>query len=211
MNIFISPFLTEKLNTIDQRHRGRLIKHFENAAESISYHLAKIVPKGGIICAYHPKGILAHILPKIAKEKNCKVIPVHGTKHAISEFMKAGVVAHLPLTEADVIITEPDGLTSDGALFKPHEAADLPHSEVIAVGSALQFTNTRPATHDIAPVYKIATELGVYSPAHLEREAANAFSWLSSSASPLSLALPQLLGFSQPNPFPLFPIRPQAP
>src|SRR5574342_26280 len=209
--IFTSPLLADKLSMMDHRHHGRLLKHFESAAEAISYNLAKLVPKGGIIGAYHPKGILEHILPAIAKEKNCKVIPVHGTKHAISEFMKAGVLAHLPLTEADLIITEPDGLTSDGVLFTPHEAAELPHNEVIAVGSALQFTNTRPATHDIAPVYKIATELGIHSPEQLETELTSAFSWLSSpSALSLSPALPQPWGPLQPNPFPLFPTRPQA-
>lgn len=211
MNIFTSPFLLENINSADKKHHGRLLKHFENAAESISYHLTKIVPKGGIVCAYHPKSILAHILPVIAKEKNCKVIPVHGTKQAMAAFLKAGIISNLPLNEADVIITEPDGLTSDGALFTSHEAAELPHRETIAVGSALQFTKNRPATHDIAPVYKIATELGIHSPEHLEKDFVSAFSWLSSSASPLSPALPQPWEPSRPVPSPFSPTLPPAP
>lgn len=212
MKSFSSPFLINNLRKIDSTHQGRLLRHFENALSAISYHLEKIVPKGGIICAYHPKGILASILPAIAKEKNCKVIPVHGSKHAISALLNAKVVAHLPLTEADIILTEPDGLSSDGALFKPHEAAELPHREVIAVGSALQFTHERPASHDIAPVSKIVTELGIHSPEHLEKETASAFSWLSSPlVLPLSPALPRPWEPSQPIPSPILPTRHQDP
>lgn len=207
-SIFTSQFLTEKISTVDRTHRGRMVRHFESALESISYHLERVVPRGGIVCVYHPKGILGSILPQIAKEKNSKVITVHGTKHAVAALMKAGVLLTGNPAEADVFLAEPEGLTADGALFKPHEARDLPHKEIIAIGSALQFTKERPASHDIAPVYKIVTELGIYSPEHLEREATSAFSWLASSqvlkSSPVPLQ-PPLRPASLP--FPTLPDR----
>jgi hypothetical protein len=196
---FSSSFLIDKISKVDKTQRGRLLKHFENALGAISYHLERVVPRGGVICAYHPKGILGSILPAIAKEKNCKVLTVHGTKQAVVSLMKAGVLSTGNPAEADVFLTEPDGLSADGALFKPHEASDLPHKEIIAVGSALQFTKERPASHDIAPVYKIVTELGIHSAEHLEKEVTFAFSWLASS--------PAL----KPSPAPLQPpLRPAS-
>jgi len=205
---FSSSFLVDKISTIDKTHRGRLLKHFESALGAISYHLERIVPRGSIICAYHPKGILGSILPVIAKEKNCKVITIHGTKHAVTELMKAGVLSTGNPAEADVFLAEPDGLSADGALFKPHEASDLPHKEIIAVASALQFTKERPASHDIAPVYKIVTELGIHSAEHLGKEITSSFSWLASSSalkpSPAPLQPPLRPALI---PFPILPER----
>lgn len=210
MKFFSSPFLIDKIGKTEIQHRGRLLRHFEHALSAISYHLEKVVPKGGIVCAYHPKGILANVLPQIAKEKNCEIISIHGTKEAVENFLKAGVLSNHKPSEADIFLAEPDGLSSDGALFKPHETLDLPHKEIIAVGSALQFTKERPATHDIAAVYRIVTELGVYSPEHLEKEITSAFSWMASLPSralPVSPLQPQPPLRPASIPSPIFPDR----
>lgn len=206
--VFSSSFLIDEISKVDKTNRGAMLKHFESALGAISYHLEKIIPRGGIICAYHPKGILGNILPVIAKEKNCKVITVHGTKHAVTELMAAGVLSTGNPAEADIFLAEPDGLSADGALFKPHEASDLPHKEIIAIGSALQFTKERPASHDIAPVYKIVTELGIHSAEHLGKEITSSFSWLTSSSalkpSPAPLQPPLRPALI---PFPILPER----
>jgi len=192
---FSSPFLTSNLE------RGQLLRHLENAPNAISYHLDRAIPRGSIICAYYPKGILGSILPAIAKEKNCKIISVQGTKQATAEFLKAGLLANSPITEADIFLTEPDGLSADGALVLPHEK--LPHNEFIAVSSILQWTKQKPSTHDVIPIHKTITELGIYTLEQLEINAA-------SLALPLPRPLPQPL---QPAsiPSPILPTRPQAP
>ncbi|MEM3154917.1 MAG: hypothetical protein QW165_05155 [Candidatus Woesearchaeota archaeon] len=175
MQTFTSPFLPKILTD-----RGRLLRHLEKAELAISFHLQKIVPKGSIICAYHPKSILAKILPNIAKEKNCKIIAIHGTKEAMQAFIKSGTLTYELPHKADTFLAEPDGLTADGALFNPKEVCELPHNEIIAVGSVLQFTNKRPANYDVANVSKIVTEIGTYTPEHLALEIPNAFFWPSS-------------------------------
>ncbi len=208
MKTFSSSFLIDKVSKT--QHRGRLLRHFENALSAISYHLEKVVPKGSIVCAYHPKGILANVLPQIAKSKNCKIISIQGSKEAIENFLKAGVLSNYKPSEADVFLAEPDGLSSDGALFLPKEARDLPHKEIIAVGSVLQFTKERPATHDIASVHRMVTELGIYSPEHLEKEITSAFSWMISSPSqalPVSPLQPQPPLRPASIPSPIFPDR----
>jgi len=210
MKLFSSSFLIDKVSKTEKQHRGILLRHFENALSAISYHLEKVVPKGGIVCTYHPKGILANVLPSIAKEKNCKIISIHGTKEAVENFLKAGVLSNNKPAEADVFLAEPDGLSSDGALFKPHETPDLPHKEIIAVGSAFQFTKERPATHDIASVHRMVTELGIHSPEHLEKEITSAFSWMTSSPSqalPVSPLQPPPPLRPASIPSPIFPDR----
>ena len=199
MSVFSSPFLIEKYSNIEN---GHLIRHLDNALNAISYHLDSAIPRGSIICAHYPKGILGNVLPVIAKEKNCKIISVHGTKQATAEFLKADLLINAPITEADVFLTEPGGFSADGALVLPHEK--LPHTEFIAVGSILQWTDQRPASHDLCTVSKIITEIGIYKPEQLKKEI-NASS-LKASLQPLPRPLkPASI------PSPIWPTQPQAP
>jgi len=165
-NAFSSPILIENTAKLE---RGLLLKHFENAIYAIEYHLENILPKGGIVCAFFPKSILEHVLPAAAQKKNCKVINVQGTKEAIQALMKAGVLDNeASMEEADIYITEPDGFTTGGALVRPEEAKTLKNIQVMGVGSIFQKANTTPATHDYIPLSKMITELGIYSPEHIE-------------------------------------------
>ncbi|VVB81205.1 Uncharacterised protein [uncultured archaeon] len=159
---FTSPILLERTSKIP---RGALIKHLENALYALSYNLEKILPKGGTVCALYPKTILQSILPRAAKERNCKVICISGTPELIKELAKNDILdKKTSMEKADIYITEPDGFAKDGALVKPEETELLQKFEVTAIGSALQYTRELPATHDCIAISKAITELGTYSP-----------------------------------------------
>jgi len=148
---------------------------------AISYYLEQILPKGGIAHVYFPKEILGAILPAIAKEKNCKIVSIGGTKQATQELIKAGVIAESH-EEPDVILVEPDGMTADGILLKPEEAKQL-KEDAIAVGSISKWASKCPASHDIVQVSKTITEHGIYSLKDLKQE-------LNASSSELSSPYP---------------------
>ncbi len=173
---FSSPILLERIKQIP---RGALIKHFEKATHTLSYNLAKVLPKGGTVCALYPKTILQQILPQAAKERKCKVICISGTSGMIKELIKNGVFDDkTSMEKADIYITEPDGFTPDGALVRPEETALLQKFEVIGIGSVLQCTQKLPATHDCIPISKTITELGIYSTEELNASSCSKFSVL---------------------------------
>ncbi len=176
---FSSAILKEKIQHNNNSY-GKLVKHFDHAPYAIQHFLHKIVPKGGVICAIHSKSILARTLAKIAKEKNCKIININGTKEATEKFLKAGVLAEG--LQPDIYLTEPEGFTQGGAIINPDETEHLNNNtELIGVGSALQWTKNTPANYDFIPLTKIVSELGIHKPEHLEQEInASFFSLLSS-------------------------------
>ncbi len=179
-NAFSSPILAENVAHFskDPILRGEIAAHFQNALYAIQYHLEQALPKGGVVCALYPKSILEHILPEAAKKKGCKVIALHGTKGATLALLKAQVLENnTDISKADIYITEPAGFTPGGALTNPDETKLVENSNVLAVGSALQWTNNTPSTHDFAPISKTITELGIYSPEHFKEIISRAFSW----------------------------------
>ncbi len=127
-----------------------------------------MLPKGGIAHVYFPKEILGAILPAIAKEKNCKIVSIAGTKQATQALMEAGVLTN-STEEPDVVLAEPDGLTADGMLLKPEEAKQL-KQDAIAVGSTVNWKKKCPASHDTVEITRTITERGIYSPGQLEQE-----------------------------------------
>jgi len=171
--IFSSPFLIENTSEAAKNPfvKGQIIRHFQKAEYAISYHLERAIPKGGVVCAFFPKSILAQILPKIAKEKNCKVISVNGTRKATTALMAAGVIDNQTKVEdADIYITEPNGFTPGGALATPEEEKVLKNFDVIGVGSYFQATKRLPADHDFIKLTKIISELGIHSPEQFHTE-----------------------------------------
>jgi len=156
-----------------------------NSLYAISYYLEKALPTGGVVKAYFPKEILGSILPVVAKEKNCKIISIGGSKHATAELLKAGVLVNGDF-EADVVLVEPDGMTAEGALLKPEEAKQM-KQEAVAVGSISKWASKSPASHDTVQVTKTITELGIFSPEQLEQE-------LSASSSKTSIPSPTSQG-----------------
>lgn len=174
MHTFSSPILLERIKQIP---RGALIKHLEKAKYALSYNLEKILPKGGTVCALYPKTILQHILPQAAKECRCKVICVSGTSEIINELIKNNVFDDkTSIEKADLYITEPDGFTPEGALVRPEETELLQKFEVIGIGSALQYTQKLPSTHDCIPISKTITELGIYTSQELNASSCSKFS-----------------------------------
>ncbi len=180
---FSSPILQENTSKIykDRMLKGALIRHFANALYSIAYNLEQAIPKGSTICAFYPKTILQHILPKIAQQKNCKVIVIGGEKEATQALLEAGVLnKYSCLEDADIFLTEPDGLTTNGILARPEETKLLHQYNPMAVASILQWTTTLPATHDQVHAAKIISEIGIHTPENFKEEI-NVFSWLKPS------------------------------
>ena len=146
MQIFTSPLLQNKQG---------LLKHFQNAEYAIGHHLEKILPKGGTVGVLYPKTILKKLLPGAAKNKRCKIVYTG---------------------EADIWLTEPDGLAEGGGWFRPEELSAVQNIEAVGIGSIYQWVKIPPETHDRAPLQKVITEIGVYTPENLEQEL-SVFSW----------------------------------
>ena len=164
---FSSPILLERISQLaETTQRGTVLKHFENALYALNYHLEKIIPKGGIICAIYPKTILQTILPSIAEQKNCKVMLIGGTPEIIKTLKEKGIL--IEAGHADIYLTEPDGFNEEGAFVKPQETEVLMNYNTIAIGSIYQWTDIPPATHDSVPIEKTITEAGILMPEQLK-------------------------------------------
>ncbi len=142
-------------------------KNPENAEYSLSYYLEKAIPRGSVIYALFPKTILAKLLPPIAKQKHCTVISLYGSHEATLNLLKAGTFGK-DIPEPDIILTEPDGFTFGGALFRPEETKLVNGLPLICIGSSNQWTPILPATHDLVPVKRIISELGIHTPEQIE-------------------------------------------
>ncbi len=177
MKAFSSPIL--------ENNKHVSAKYYQNTLYALTYHLEKALPQGGIVCALFPKGILQHILPKAAKEKNCTVIIIQSTKEATLAFMQAGVLDQkTDPGKADIYITEPAGFSQNGALVSPQETATIKKYNAIGIGSALQFQEKIPAEYDWLPMSKIITELGIHSIENFEEEFKRSSSTTTSTPSP---------------------------
>jgi hypothetical protein len=127
---------------------GTRIPNKQHTKYALAYYLEKLIPKNSVISAIHPKQILKELLPQITKNKNCRI-------------------TNDP-AKADVIIVEPEGLTKDGAFFKPHEARTLQGLELVGIGITSKWSNSTPAEYDFAPLERVITEKGIFKPKHLE-------------------------------------------
>ena len=167
-SFFSSSILHQNVNRFSADYYGQLVQHFQNAPHALRHHLERVVPHGGTVCVIQPGPILNELLPRIAQEKQTEIITG-------------------PDGPADLYLTEPDGLTFGGGLAKPDQASAMEQHPCVAIGSVLQWTKERPASHDFVRFEKIITEFGVYTPEHLalELNGASSFSLPSSLLSSL--------------------------
>jgi hypothetical protein len=138
----------------------------EQTEYALSYHLDKTIPRGSVIYALFPKKILGKLLPKIVKEKKCTLITLYGNQAPLKQLSADSHGKELP--EPDIILSEPDGFTFGGALFKPEETELVSELPLLCIGSGKQWTPITPSTHDLVPVKKIISEHGIHTPEQME-------------------------------------------
>jgi len=130
-----------------------------NDSYALEFYLNQIVPRGGIVQAIYPKSILAKLLPKVAKERNAKIV-VAGRNEFFPQLMKSGLVLNVP-AEPDVYIGEPEAFSEHGVFISPHETEEWVHPSVVAIGRQHQWADEHRARFDIVPVKKVVSELGI--------------------------------------------------
>ena len=155
----MDSIFSSELSHIKHDHRGHYIKYLENAAYALEYNLSHLLPEGSTVCVLYPKSILTKILPSIAKEKKLRVILVGSNAQLIGALIHANLLA--PNGEPDVFIGEPAGFSTHGVFVLPEESEVWRNNQVIAVGTALQFSAHRPAKFDMVSAFKVISELGV--------------------------------------------------
>jgi len=169
--LFSSPFFHQNTALLARQHYRALTSHLQTLERALAHSLEQVIPRGSLVHVIAPGPILTKHLPPIAREKRARVIVSQGNSHAFRELLSTE-----PHASADIHLIEPAGFTHGGALVEPHTT--IPEgARLIGVGSALQWSNATPSTHDFASLDMFVTELGAYHHDHFM----DAFtSWLSS-------------------------------
>src|SRR3989344_3580600 len=128
------------------------------AGYAISFHLQKLIPKGGIVEVVNPKSVLCSLLPGILRSRKARVILKQSSSEARTAFADV-LVENTGFS--DIVLAEPDAFVPGGALVNPSESSLLENRHVVGVGSILQITGKNPASHDFIEFQKRVTENGI--------------------------------------------------
>ncbi|RJQ18673.1 hypothetical protein C4580_06265 [Candidatus Woesearchaeota archaeon] len=147
--------------------------------KAIAYHLAKVLPRGGVVGVVYPKGIAEEILAGVAKERNCRIRCFGASQKLCLQLQREGVLEVREDVPIDVFLTEPDGFGPNGAWVRPNESELLVSLPVVGFGSVLQWSQQTPKSHDLVPLKGVVSEKGVYnSTALLDEEVRATLPWL---------------------------------
>ncbi len=127
--------------------------------ERMKYYLSQIVPKGGIVCAVYPKGLLLRLLPEVAEEKNA-LIRVIGVTPEARELAASSRVVNEPI-EPDVYVGEPVAFSKQGVAVLPSETEEWVRHDVVAVSVSERQIETIPAQCDAVMVRKLVSDKGI--------------------------------------------------